>query len=271
MSGTLPVGRYRDLVDAGSRFGHLTANPSFPLDEVALLIAAHAYPGLDVHTELLRLDDLADACPEPTLDGVLRELFGRLGFRGNRTDYYDPRNSLLNDVLDRRLGIPISLAVLTIEVARRLGVPLFGVGLPGHFLVGDRVSDEVFVDVFAGGVVLDATGCQRLFASVAGRRAFDPRFLEPSSPLDIIRRMLRNLRSVYRSNGDYQSLSWVLDLTCRLPDADAASHADLGAVLAWRGRHLDAVAAYTSASELADDEQADEYRLCARNLHARLN
>ncbi len=258
-------------MDAGSRFDHLTTNPSFPLDEAALLIAAHAYPELDVHTELRRLDDLADGCPEPTLDGVLRQLFGRLGFRGNRADYYDPRNSLLNDVLDRRLGIPISLAVLTIEVGRRIGVPLYGVGMPGHFLVGDRVSDEVFVDVFAGGVVLDAAGCERLFTSVAGRRRFDPRYLAPASPLDIVRRMLRNLRAVYRASGDYQSLSWVLDLACRLPEADAGAHADLGAVLAWRGRHLDAAAAYTAASELADDEQAEEFRLHARNLHARLN
>ena len=97
-------------MELGAQFGDLTAKPSFLLDEAALLIAAHAYPELDMQAELRRLDELADGCPEPTLDGVLRQLFGRLGFRGNRADYYDPRNSLLNDVMERRLGIPISLA-----------------------------------------------------------------------------------------------------------------------------------------------------------------
>ncbi len=276
MHQTVPVGRhgtarYRERVDAGSRFGHLTAKPFFPLDEVAMLIAAHAYPELDVDAQLVRLDELAEGCPEPTLDGLLRQLFGRLRFRGNRADYYDPRNSLMNDVLDRRLGIPISLAVLTIEVGRRLGVPLYGVGMPGHFLVGDRVTEEVFVDVFAGGVVLDAAGCERLFASVADPKTFDVRYLEPAPPLQIVRRMLANLRAVYRASGDHRSLSWVLDLACRLPGADPGTHADHGAVLAWCGRHLDAAAAYTTAAELAGAEEAEEYRQRARNLHARLN
>ncbi len=105
------------------------------LDHAALLLAAHAEPGLDVGAQLDRIDDLAARCPAPTLDGVRGLLFEDMGFSGDTEYYSDPRNSLLDQVLDRRLGIPISLSVLMMEVGRRVGVPLEGVAMPGHFLV----------------------------------------------------------------------------------------------------------------------------------------
>ena len=143
--------------------------------------------------------------------------------------------------------------------------------MPGHFLVGDRVTGSVYVDVFAGGVILDRDGCESLYAGFAGSRPFDPAFLEPTEPVDIVRRILANLRGVYRSGGDVLALRWVLDLVCRLPDVGSTDHADHAAVLAWTGRDLAAVRAYTAAAEASADDSADEYLRRARALRARLN
>src|SRR5829696_7811715 len=157
-------------VDAYARFLALFSRPdaSLPLDEVALCIAAHADPDVDIAANLARLDDLAEKCPAPTLDALVTHLFRTEGFAGNRADYYDPRNSFLHEVLDRRLGIPITLSIVVLEVGRRLGVPLSGVGLPGHFLVRDKVDDRVFIDPFHGGRLLDESACRRLHATLAG-------------------------------------------------------------------------------------------------------
>ena len=129
---------------ARARFKALIERPVVPLDEAALAIAAEEYPGLDAAAYLARLDALGalvrQRASEPQraagrLRALCDVLFAELGFRGNEEAYYDPRNSFLNEVLERRLGIPISLSVLLIEVGRRVGVPLHGVGLPRHFMV----------------------------------------------------------------------------------------------------------------------------------------
>jgi glycosyltransferase involved in cell wall biosynthesis len=113
---------------------------SVPLDEAALCIAAHADPAVDIDGYPTRLDEIAGEIRTPTLDGLVRHLYSSGRFTGNTVDYYDPRNSFLNDVIDRRLGIPITLAVVGLEVGRRIGVPLSGVGMPGHFLLRDKVD-----------------------------------------------------------------------------------------------------------------------------------
>src|SRR5437868_11531873 len=177
--------------------------PALPLDECGLLIAAHAKPDLDVAGQLARFDALADDVSEPTLDGLRRLLFRDLGFAGNEEDYFDPRNSYLDDVLERRTGIPISLAVVMMEVGRRVGVPLSGVSMPGHFLVRDKVDPEVFVDPFARGIVLDRRGCQLRFHGVHGVAAtFDQAFLEPVGRRAIVDRMLANLEAIAGTTGD---------------------------------------------------------------------
>src|SRR5680860_971 len=129
-------------MEATERFAEMVGRPEpeIALDEAALLIAAHAYPALDIGQQLDRLDDLADQADGTGLDGLVRSLFGTQGFTGNTQDYYDPRNSYLNDVLDRRVGIPISLAVLAMSVGERVGVTLAGIGMPGHFLL--RSGDD---------------------------------------------------------------------------------------------------------------------------------
>jgi regulator of sirC expression with transglutaminase-like and TPR domain len=210
-------------VDPTERFRRLILHPEppLPLDEAGLLIAAHAHPGLDVDAQLGRFDELADRVGEPTLDGVRRLLFRDLGFVGNTDDYYDPANSYLDDVLDRRKGLPITLAVVMMEVGRRVGVPLSGVSMPGHFLVRDKVDPEVFVDPFGGGTILNRRGCQLRFHSVHGAGAtFYPSFLEPVGRLAIVERMLANLEGLALRRTDPFMSAWVLRLRASLPGAD---------------------------------------------------
>lgn len=211
--------------DPTARFAALLRRPEaeVPLDEVALTVAAHAYPDLDVDRELARLDELAESCYAPTLDALVRHLFVDLGFHGNEDDYYDPRNSFLNEVVDRRTGIPISLSVLTLEVGRRIGVPLAGVSMPGHFLLRDRVDPELFIDPFVRGAYLDRTACERAFRAVQGPGAtFDDAFLEPVGAHTIVARMLANLRAVFTARHDREGLHWVLRLVELTPGMPAA-------------------------------------------------
>jgi regulator of sirC expression with transglutaminase-like and TPR domain len=195
------------------QFAELVERPDaqIPLDRSWALLSARADPAVDIDTVVGRLDDLAAGCREPTLDGLLRHLFTDLGFAGNQTDYYDPANSYLHQVLDRRVGIPISLSVLTMEVGRRVGVPVAGVGLPGHFVLRDKVDPTVFVDPFAGGALLSA---DRL-ASI------DPAWLEPVGPRAILNRMLANLVRVFQQRRDHRGLLWALELRVRIPGAAA--------------------------------------------------
>jgi regulator of sirC expression with transglutaminase-like and TPR domain len=222
-------------MEATERFRALVELPeaALPLDEAALLVAAHASPGLDVDAYLARLDDLAASCPAPTLDALVTHLFRRGGFRGNRDDYYDPRNSMLSDVLDRRLGIPITLSVLAMEVGRRLGVPLWGVNMPGHFLLRDKVDPTVFVDPFHGGRLLDAAGCARLYRRLAGAgAAWDDSWLEPVGRWSILARLLGNLTRIYQHRHQYEDLRWVMELRSALPGAGPAERAELARLMA---------------------------------------
>jgi len=206
------------------RFADLMELPAaaVPLDEAAFLIAAHAHPGLDVGAQLARLDNLAARCPEASRDGVLAHLFGTEDFRGNDADYYDPDNSMLDRVLDRRRGIPISLSVVLIEVGRRLGVPFTGIGAPGHFIVRHEDSG-VYLDPFNGGRVLDPTERARLYGAAP---------LEPSDSIAIVSRMLANLKAIYAQRADADSLRWVIRLRVLLPGAPASEQTELKRLLA---------------------------------------
>jgi regulator of sirC expression with transglutaminase-like and TPR domain len=255
------------------RFAEIIARPdaSIPLDEAALLIAAHARDDLVVAHELGRLDRLAAGCGEPTLDGVRRHLFDDFGLRGDRRDYYDPRNSFLDAVLTRRRGIPITLSVIVIEVGRRLGVPLHGVGMPGHFLVRDKVDPRVLVDPFHGGALLDAEGCARLFRSLHGPAArFDHSFLDPVPRAVIVGRMLANLRSIYLDRGDRTALGWVTRLRAALPDAGATEWREHATVAEALGRVQEAAEAWHRAAAFGGP-RADTDAQAARRAEARLN
>jgi regulator of sirC expression with transglutaminase-like and TPR domain len=207
-------------VEVSERFAELVGGPdaSIPLDEVALCIAAHAHPEVDIAKSLALLDELADGCPAPTLDALVAYLFQSGRFSGNTADYYDPRNSFLHEVLDRRVGIPITLSVVALEVGRRIGVPLAGVGLPGHFLLRDKVDETVFIDPFHRGRLLDAAACQKLHRAIAGETArWDPSYLDPVTRRSIVLRLLNNLKAIYLRRADVHSLGWVLKLRAAVP------------------------------------------------------
>lgn len=263
-------------MDPTPRFTDLVQGPeaSLPLDEAALLIAAHAHPDLDVEAGLRHLDDLAAGCEEPTLDGLRRHLFRDLGFSGNAVDYYDPRNSYLDDVLERRTGIPITLSILAMEVGRRIGARLAGVSMPGHFLLRDRVDPDVFLDPFSRGALLDRRACEARFRAVQGPgAAFDPAFLEPVGRQSILVRVLTNLRAVHQAASDTAALAWVLRLRLAIPEVDRGERRTLASVLAAQGRvheaadELDRLAGEVGPGGVA----AAQATAAAQRLRASLN
>ena len=183
------------------------------LDQAALLIAAEEYPSLDVGAYLERLDRLAEgvaaqlgaAGSDRERVGILnRRLFVEHGFRGNRDDYYDPRNSYLNDVLDRKTGIPLTLSLVYMEVARRLGLAVCGIGFPGHFLVKCVGEEEVVVDPFFGRS-LTGRDCEERLREVLGADAvLDPQVhLRAVTPREILVRLLANLKHIRIRSGDF--------------------------------------------------------------------
>jgi regulator of sirC expression with transglutaminase-like and TPR domain len=255
-----------------ARFGALVARlePEIPLDEAAVLIGAHAAPGLDVDEQLARLDDLAATCPDPTLDGLSHHLFTKLGFTGNREHYLDPRNSYLHEVLDRRTGIPISLSVVMLEVGRRLGVPLAGVGMPGHFLVRHLAEPVAFVDPFDGGVRLSEAECEVIFRTLGGTGVWNPAYLDPVGPRAILTRMLVNLQGIFLPR-DLRSAAWVLRLRLLIPGLGLAEQVALARALGSLGEFAAAASALDDAAGSASGEDADRLQAEARSLRARTN
>jgi regulator of sirC expression with transglutaminase-like and TPR domain len=213
------MGRLRDGFAVLVAAGDLT-----DLGRAALEIARVAYPALDPAPYLRQLDLLADgarARVQPLARSVdaakelAAYLFGECGFRGNQDDYYDPRNSFLNDVLERRTGIPISLSVLMIETGARLGITIEGVGFPGHFLVrAPSAGDPLLFDPFFGGRPLDERELLARYRRVSGdeRTRLPPEALEATGTLGILARMLRNLLRTYLDRGDHAHALEAVDL-----------------------------------------------------------
>ena len=260
-------------VDPTARFvalvGDATVEP--PLDEAALLIAAHVHSGLDLGFWTGRLDDLASTCKEATFDGVRHHLFVVEGFRGNARAYNDPANSLLDVVLERRLGIPITLAVVMIEVARRVGVDAVGIGMPGHFLVGDPARPGRFCDGFSGGALLGEAECSQLFVRTVGPdHVFEPALLAPATSRAILARMLANLeRSSLAS--DPVHATWMATLHSSIAGLSIVERVALARRLGHLGRISIAAAELDELADLVPDESAARLRDEARALRARLN
>jgi len=257
--------------DASARFAALVAqaDEEIPLDEAALLIAAHARPELDVTAELGRIDELAEGCKEPTLDGLTHRLFDELGFRGNTENYGDPDNSYLDQVVSRRVGIPITLSVLMMEVGRRIGVALDGVGMPGHFLVRHRADPGTFLDAFGGGRRLDAAGCQDIFTGLGGT-GWQDAFLEPVGARAILTRMLLNLQGVFLP-ASLRSAAWVLELRLTIPGLALADRLGLARALGAMGQFGSAAVALDRVADELPDEEAAMVRAESRGLRARHN
>jgi regulator of sirC expression with transglutaminase-like and TPR domain len=188
-----------------------------------LLIARLEYPELNIASYVGRLDAMGDelsrrlspvADPFGRLDALREYLFEQEGFHGNSTEYYDPRNSFLNDVLDRHTGIPITLSALFMEVGRRAGIDVCGVGLPGHFIVRVEHADgSVLVDPFHGGTILTEEDCQhRLDRVYGGRIRLRREHLASCTRRQILARMLSNLKAIYSKSDDYERALRVMEL-----------------------------------------------------------
>jgi len=195
-------------VTARERFAAVAAEPDDRIDVAlaALLIAQEEYPRLDVSAYLDRLDELAagardsvraDMPPAKQVAALNRYFFVERGFTGNGDNYYDPRNSFLNDVVDRRTGIPITLSVVYSEVAQRLDLPIYGVSFPGHFLAKYVGEPEIIIDPFFGTIITPAECTQRLQGIYGADARLDRRMLRPASPREILVRLLSNLKQIY--------------------------------------------------------------------------
>lgn len=188
------------------------------LAEAALLVAQEEYPDLDVQAYLAQLDELAAGlrrrlAPGQTvqqqIEALNQYLFGELGFRPNPADYYDPRNSFLNDVLDRRIGIPLTLSIVYMEIGRRIGLPLSGISFPGHFLVRCAVSGGmVIIDPYSGGISLSLEDlCERLKLLKGDDVPPEEQvaaMLSPAAKSEVLVRMLRNLKAIYVNRSDLE-------------------------------------------------------------------
>jgi regulator of sirC expression with transglutaminase-like and TPR domain len=200
----------------------LTGGGESRLDVAALDLATVEFPSLVAGPYLERLDEMGLELGDETagmngpefLSRANTYLFEDLGFRGNEGNYYDPRNSCLNWVLDQRTGIPITLSLVYLEIARRLRRPISGIGLPGHFVVKyDDGNYVTYLDPFDGGKLLDEDECRELARSIVGADALsDPRLLRPVGPQYILIRMLNNLRAAYFQREDFGRAAQVLDL-----------------------------------------------------------
>lgn len=261
--------------DVTARFFDLVRRPepdlAGRLDEAALLVAAHVRPTLDVASYLDRLDDLAATCPGASLDSLVHHLFVAGGFTGNSANFGDPDNSCLDQVIDRRLGIPITLAVVMMTVGRRLGVELSGIGMPGHFLVRSEADPTVLLDPFAGGVRLSRADCVARFRATQGDVAFESWMLDPVGPRAIVTRLLTNLGEIYRSSSHSASLEWVLRLRAGIPGASVRMRAEHGGALAAQGRFLEAAALFDELAGVTEGERSQRLHARAVTLRARLN
>jgi regulator of sirC expression with transglutaminase-like and TPR domain len=221
-------------------FAELTGRPDDRIDLArgALAVARLEYPGLDVEAYLERLDALARGVdgarrstdPLERLHRLREYLFVEQGFAGNREDYYDQRNSFLNDVLDRRKGIPITLSLVLIEIGKRLGLAVEGIGLPGHFIAGARLGDsQILLDPFNAGALLTPETCQELVERVLGRKvALTPEHYAPVSARQFLARMLANLKGNYWRLEAWDLVVGVIDRLLVLDPRAAAEFRDRG-------------------------------------------
>ena len=254
-----------------ARLAELIARPEPEIDlaEGALLIAAEEYPQLQPSQYVRRLDLLAErvkdrlageTAPVIVLEELCGVLFDEQGYVGNADAYHDPRNSFLNDVLDRGLGIPITLGIVTLEVGWRVGLPLEGINFPGHFLV--RYAGAVtrlLIDPFDGGRLRWEDEAQSLLDKVYGGMVrMRPEFLRPATRSDILARVLTNLKGIYLNAGDDHRALAAIDRILLIRPGSAVELRDRGLLLARSGRNHEAVTElerYLHESPAAPDAQ----------------
>jgi regulator of sirC expression with transglutaminase-like and TPR domain len=252
-----------------------------PLDvaRVALCIAQDiAYPHLDLETYQKKLDNLTESARQAipqngsAVDRAIsltEFLFNEEGFQGNRADYLDPRNSYLNDVLDRRLGIPISLSILFLHIGQQLNLPVFGVGMPGHFIVSVQAGRTItYLDPFNGGFPLTLEECAALVSEATGYDGpFDQAWLRRTAPGDILIRVLNNLRGIFIHREEWARAVSVVEHLLELRPESPDSLRDLG-LLHYRAgslrKSVDLLSKYLKQYPSAED--ATTTRRCLRHI-----
>ena len=253
-------------------------NDAMDLDRAALALATIEFPGLDADPYLQRLDAFAaeiahrvDLSNGPAfVNGMNRYLLDEAGLKGNADDYYNPHNSCVNRVLDTGLGIPITLSLVYIEVARRLAKPVHGIGLPRHFIVQyDDGEYSTFIDPFHEGDLLTVADCYVL----AGLSEPDASILAPAGKRQILFRMIKNLRGIYFSRQAYNKAMTVLDLLIEV-NPHCVDEYKQRALLYLHGNHLKAARAdlteYVQRAPEADDraEMEEQVRIITRRMAA---
>ena len=203
---------------------------SINLAKAALYIAQEEYPELDPEEYLNALDTMATELetrlpssryPLRMIQSINQYLYEDLGFTGNKIDYYDPSNSFLNDVIERKTGIPITLALVYMEVSKRVNFPMVGIGMPGHFLIRPDIADiEIFVDAFNGGEVMFTQDCQERLSQIYQQSVtLQPQFLAVVSNKQFLARILTNLKYIYLQKQDLEkTLSVVERILLLFPD-----------------------------------------------------
>ncbi|MFM7427473.1 MAG: SirB1 family protein [Elainella sp.] len=216
---------------ARQRFYQEIRQPEINLAKAALYLAQEEYPDLEVERYLDQLDQMAIAVadrlpleryPLRIIQTLNQYLFDEQGFNGNTADYYDPDNSYLNRVLERRTGIPITLSLVYLEVAARIGFPMVGVNMPGHFMIRPVIDEmQVFVDPFHQGEVLFEADCQERLSQIFSRPVvFQPEFATPVASAQFLARILGNLKAIYISqNRAAKALDAIDRVLMLFPDA----------------------------------------------------
>ncbi len=256
------------------------------LDRAALLIAAEEYPALEVESYLHRLDLIAVeakahvmtlADPAMRVMVLAQFLSEELGFRGNAENYYDARNSFLNEVIDRRTGIPITLSVVYLEIARRLGLSLYGVGLPGHFILKYvENGEEFYLDPFHRGQLLTEAGCREIVEQMyKGQLEFRSEFLAAVTRKQILTRMLQNLKMIYTRQRDHSKTLGVIERILLIEPDSVAEIRDRGLVQLGLHRYAQSLADLEEYLRLApsapDAAEVKERITQLRQKQARLN
>jgi regulator of sirC expression with transglutaminase-like and TPR domain len=259
---------------------------AIPLAETALMIACEEYPQLELNPYLDLLDQIAKTVQErrsgsekplETVEKINRVLFETYAFRGNADHYYDPRNSFFNDVLDRRVGIPITLSTVYIEVARRLNFPIAGVGMPGHFLVKYwHHNEEFFLDPYNRGDILTREDChERLKERYGDTVEFSDRLLARTTNRQILWRMLSNLKDIYAKGHALDKCLSIVDMMMLIDAEDPVQFRDRGLLrmqlrqFLGAGRDLEHYLKHAPDAE--DREEIEQHVKELRRIRAMMN
>ena len=272
---------YPDSVREFARYVALPAE-EIRLDEAALRLARTEYPLLDLSVQLARLDALAARAecdpgqsPQANISSLNRLLFEEENFAGNEEEYDDPRNSYLNDVLDRKKGIPITLSIVYQEVARRCGLPVVGVGFPGHFLAKYLApTGDILLDPYHRGAIVSVQDCEEKLKAQFGEEAeLRPSYLVATSTKQTLTRMLTNLKGAYFHRKDFAKVLVIIEMAVAVDPASRQEIHDRALIYFLLRRYSSAMVdlqAYLSSSP-PDDPQLRDVRTMMHRIRAMHN